>query len=192
MQAWCSSQLISHTCCTECSVRPPVGTPSAQNAKGLQSEQGNPAQIAGPLHDSAQDARSWQVSPAIPLQNEFSKAFAVFEVQFPCELCRAEWRLGDAAIMRRLGGVTIMRQIGNSRARKGSASWSGDSAVSTKGVRAHARNAGFLFARRHGFCFPLPQPRAYKKTPRTGRAYTKKWRRAGDSNPRYPLGGILA
>ncbi len=49
----------------------------------------------------------------------------------------------------------------------------GYSAVSTEGVLAHARNAGFLFARRHGFCFPFPQPRAYKKRPERG-AHTLK------------------
>ena len=71
-------------------------------------------------------------------------------------------------IMRQLGGVTFIRRIGNSRGRKGSASGSGDSAVETGNVLAHARSAGILFARRCGFCFSFSQPRAYKKRPKWG------------------------
>ncbi len=86
MQGRCSPRLISHARCRDSGVRAPYAGPSARFARLLQVERGNPAHLAGSLQESAQDARPFPVSPAFPLQNEFSKGLFPFGLQSPCIL----------------------------------------------------------------------------------------------------------
>lgn len=100
----CSFLLASHARCARFRVRAPKPGSSAQSARNMQAEQGILARFARSLHDSAQFARSCQISRAIALRNEFPNLRFPFGPQFPCRLSSLRKGAGCGEI-----GLAVLR-----------------------------------------------------------------------------------
>lgn len=76
--------LVSHGRCTDFRARPLPERAAARFAGLCHAERGNPAHPARLVHGSARFARSWRISPAATLRNEFPAVHFPIGLQQPC------------------------------------------------------------------------------------------------------------